>query len=94
VLGHQLVADPDVFQRDATLGALHEAQAPAMLLAQPAEELDRVAHGGRQQHQANVLGQQHQRELPDDAALQVVEVVESSITTLLTSPRVGSSASR
>ncbi len=72
----QFVSDPDELEWNATFLRLNERQFAAMFFACPAHKVDGIADGGREQHEAYVVGQQDQGKFPDDSALGIVEEVE------------------
>ena len=63
-------------QRHLSLIAFHEFQPPVVALPQPVQKLDGIADRGRQKQRADVLGQQPQRQFPDDPAFDVGEAME------------------
>ena len=65
-----------VLQRHLALVALDQLQLAGCGCVEPVQELEGVAHRGRQQQRADVLRQQPQRQFPDDAALEIGEAVE------------------
>ena len=72
----ELVGHPFVGQRHPAFLALDQRDLAVVLPRQPADELGRVADRRREQEQADVLGQHAERQLPDDPALHLGEVVE------------------
>ena len=72
----ELVGHPLVGQRHPAFPALYQGDLAVVLPRQPADELGRVPDRRREQEQADVLGQQAERQLPDDPALHLGEVVE------------------
>src|SRR5262249_16245151 len=74
LLPQELVGHPAEGQRHLALLALDQLQLAPVAALQPGHELRRVADGRRQEQQPDVLGQERQRQLPDDAALHVGEV--------------------
>ncbi len=76
LIAQELVADPAKGQRHLAFLALDQLQLARVTAFQPGQELKCVAHRGRQQQQPNV-GRQHAKgQLPDNASLQVGEVME------------------
>ena len=75
-VGKQLVADPMEVQRHATLGALDERHQTAEASRHPIHELAGRTDSRRQQHHAHVCRQQRKSELPHDAALRFIKIVE------------------
>ena len=76
LLGQQHVADPVELQRHFAIAAGDQFEFSVVARAEPMQELDGVAHRGRQQQRSHVLRQQPERQFPNDAALEVVEAME------------------
>ena len=69
------VIHPMERKRHSSIRPLDELKFALVTALQPITELLRIADGSGEQQQADVLGQQAQRQLPHNAALRVVEVV-------------------
>ncbi|WP_231749947.1 hypothetical protein [Tautonia plasticadhaerens] len=76
LLVEEPVGHPFVGQRHPSFLALHQPDRAAVLPVQPADELVRIADRRREQQQADVAGQHAERQLPDDPAVDLGEVVE------------------
>ncbi len=72
----ELIGHPVISERDLAFLALDQIDLALMAALQPLDEFVGIADRGGEQQQSRRFRQHRQRQFPDDAALQIAEVME------------------